>query len=234
MNGTNDEMRPLGDLTVRDVARLVGERRSRTVKFQDNSREVLVVAFGMAYAHRVLEDLQRELLSPTAGHAGDVDAVSLQSAAQYPITVSDILAVKGREVHTIDADAKLAAAACRMCEQNVGALVICNDRAGVAGLLSERDLLRATANGQNFERTRVRQAMSVDLVLGAPHDRIEEVMQRMTYHRVRHLPVVDAGQLVGLVSIGDVVKALLHEVTVENDQLRRYVRGEATLATPLA
>ncbi len=139
----------------------------------------------------------------------------------------DILRQKGTDVHRVTPSASLAEAVDRLVEHNIGSLLVC-DGESIAGIITERDILRAcrTHAGQ-LESQVVRDHMTGldQLVTGKPDDRISEVMGLLTEKRIRHLPVLEDGKLVGLISIGDVVKAQHDLLSVENHYLKSYIQG---------
>jgi len=140
--------------------------------------------------------------------------------------VTEILHGKGGDVITIWPGASLTSAVDRMTKRNVGALVVVDDDGKVLGLVSERDVVHALAAAPGQALTdEVVDVMSRRLVTCGPDDRLADLMAVMTEHRVRHLPVIDHGRLVGLVSIGDLVKARLAELEFESSVLRdAYLR----------
>jgi CBS domain-containing protein len=150
--------------------------------------------------------------------------------------IKDILDKKGSAVRTIGPDETVAEAVSQLCEHRIGALVVVGDGGKIAGIISERDLLRES--GEVFKRLadparaagpvtpkRVKDIMSKSLIIGLPDDTVDYVMGVMTHNRVRHLPVVAEGKLIGIVSIGDVVNASLGETTYENRLLKDYIHG---------
>lgn len=141
------------------------------------------------------------------------------------MTVAAILNSKGPEVVTVRPDQTLESAAQRMTERRIGsALVMDGDE--VAGILSERDIVRAVAqHGVAALGMPVGAAMTREVVFGAPGDTVDKVLALMTERRIRHLPVKDRGRLVGLVSIGDVVKKRIEDVEQEAEGLRAFVHG---------
>lgn len=140
--------------------------------------------------------------------------------------IRDILRTKGSDVITITPDAIVQAAMQRLIERNIGALVVVNG--GILGIITERDMLRAgAADVQQLTRLRVQELMTRQLVTATPDDNLQEVMDLMTENRVRHLPIVVGGDLVGIVSIGDVVNALRQKVESENHCLHAYIDGTA-------
>ena len=139
--------------------------------------------------------------------------------------VRHILRDKGREVVTIGSDATLSEAARLLARRRIGAVVVSDGDSGVAGILSERDIVRALAEhsvaalGQSVSRHMTR-AISVC----SETDTVDELMESMTHGRFRHLPVFDDGdRLCGIVSIGDVVKSRIAETVREAESLREYI-----------
>lgn len=140
------------------------------------------------------------------------------------MTVRAILALKGRECLTIVPDATLAEAARLMAKHRIGSLVITGPERRVAGILSERDIVSAMATkGELALVLPVASAMTRDVVTCEEDETIPDLMQRMTAGRFRHVPVVERGQLAGIVSIGDVVKLRLAELEREHEALREYI-----------
>ena len=137
--------------------------------------------------------------------------------------VSEILREKGRRLLKIDADASVLEAVERMVEENVGSLLV-TDGDDVAGIVTERDYLRRVAvEGRTDQETSVREIMSSPLIVVTPQTSIDECMALMTSKRIRHLPVVDAGELAGIVSIGDVVKFQSRQQNYELQFLHDYI-----------
>jgi CBS domain-containing protein len=140
------------------------------------------------------------------------------------MTVKAILSGKGRDVMTISSNATLADAARLLSERRIGALVVEDDDHTVAGLLSERDIVRAVAaKGGEALGFPVQQAMTRKVVTCREADTVGAIMEHMTIGKFRHLPVIEDGQLVGIVSIGDVVKFRLGEMEQESSALRDYI-----------
>jgi CBS domain-containing protein len=137
------------------------------------------------------------------------------------MTVAAILKTKGTHVETIRPDATLQVAAWDLTLKRIGALVVSRDDETVLGIISERDLVRAlTDHGPDVVRLLVSQVMTTPVKTCAPGDSITALMARMTRDRIRHLPVVEAGRLAGIVSIGDVVKHRLDDLELEANILR--------------
>ena len=143
------------------------------------------------------------------------------------MNVQEILAAKGSAVATITPEASLSDATASLRDHGIGALIVSADERTIDGILSERDVVRSlAAHGGSTLGRPVSSAMSSDVVTCAPGDTVDELMAMMSDRRFRHLPVIDeAGSLVGIISIGDVVKARLGQLEHENDQLHDYIRG---------
>lgn len=137
--------------------------------------------------------------------------------------VAEILKSKGETVYSVEPQETLEAAARRLDSHRVGALVVCEaDR--VIGIFSERDLVRAVARGGAAALTQpAREHMTADVQYAAPTETIDSVMGRMTDRRIRHLPVLNAARLSGIVSIGDVVKCKIAEATFEAESMKSYI-----------
>jgi CBS domain-containing protein len=140
--------------------------------------------------------------------------------------LSDLLRGKPERVVTLPPTASVAHAAALMKTEGVGAILICDDRRRVLGVLSERELAMAIANvGQDLFGLRAGELMAVDVPTAAPDDSVQSTMRVMTEQRARHLPVLDGGRVVGIVSIGDIVKSRLAEKIQENAVLQDIVRA---------
>ncbi len=118
-----------------------------------------------------------------------------------------ILATKARDVITISPDKTLRDAAALLTHHTIGAVVVTNQTGQITGILSERDIIRAMAQNDQFAQQTVGQAMTHPVITGTPEDDIYSVAHIMTEHRFRHLPIVEEGQLIGMISIGDIMKA---------------------------
>lgn len=140
------------------------------------------------------------------------------------MTVKTILSGKGRDVMTISPTATLADAAHLLSARRIGAVVVEDQDRTVVGLLSERDIVRVVAaKGVDALSFPVEQAMTRKVVTCREADTVGVIMERMTTGKFRHLPVVEDGRLVGIVSIGDVVKFRLGEMEQESSALRDYI-----------
>ena len=137
-----------------------------------------------------------------------------------------ILAAKGGEVVSIEPTADLAAAAKLLAERRIGAVMILGPGGRIAGILSERDIVRAVAeHGAPALKQSVAQVMTRNVATCGENEPIDKIMERMTAGKFRHMPVVEAGRLIGIVSIGDVVKQRVDEVERESEALREYIRS---------
>jgi CBS domain-containing protein len=140
--------------------------------------------------------------------------------------VDAVLGTKGREVKTVEPSAILATVAQRLRLEGIGALVVL-DQGRVVGMVSERDVVRAfAAHRAEAAEIKVAEVMTPNVISCRPDDSLTRILGLMTRHRVRHLPVVEAGKLVGLISIGDAVKHRLDELEMEAAVLRdAYIAG---------
>jgi CBS domain-containing protein len=140
------------------------------------------------------------------------------------MTVETILDDKGRDVIDISADATIAELAALLRERRIGCVVVPDGAGGVAGILSERDVVAGLAKeGPSILGRPVSSIMTRDVVVCRPGDDLLRIMSMMTDRRIRHLPVVLDGRLAGLISIGDVVKARMAELETESETLREYI-----------
>jgi len=131
--------------------------------------------------------------------------------------VSDVLKQKGSTVYGIRADQTVYEAIAEMTRHNIGALLVWGEDGSPTGMVTERDYLRYVAlEGRSSRTTLVEEIMSAPLVSVGPHDTVASCMRTMTEMRLRHLPVMERGTLVGLVSIGDLVK---HEIRAQQDEI---------------
>ena len=138
-------------------------------------------------------------------------------------TVKDILKVKHNEVWTTGPDATVYDSISLMADKKVGALVV-TEGTKVLGIITERDYThKVILQGKASKNTPVRDIMTDRVIYVQPDQKIEECMALMTEKKIRHLPVLDEGKLVGVISIGDVVKALISEKQFVIDQLTKYI-----------
>ena len=139
--------------------------------------------------------------------------------------VKEILAGKGSGVLSIDAESSVLEAAQQMIDANVGAMLVAVD-GRITGIVTERDYLRrVTLEGRTDRDTAVREIMSSPLIVVSPETTIDECMTLMTDQRIRHLPVAEQGQVVGVISIGDVVKFQSQQQSVQIQYLTEYINA---------
>ncbi len=137
--------------------------------------------------------------------------------------VSEILLNKGSETVTIRPDDSIAHAVELLRDHGYGALVVSTDEARIEGIVSERDIVRALGFREDLLDLEVAAIMTADVVTCGPDDRTDELMTMMTERRVRHLPVEIDGELSGVISIGDVVKARVAELELEAEAMAQYI-----------
>jgi CBS domain-containing protein len=140
-------------------------------------------------------------------------------------TVRDLLRDKPGEVWRMRPEATVFEALQSMAEKNVGALVVMEGEV-VVGVISERDYARKTIlQGKSSKETPVRDIMTADVYFIRPDDDVEQCMALMTEKRIRHLPVMEGGRLVGIISIGDIVKGVISDREFVIEQLEGYITG---------
>ena len=138
--------------------------------------------------------------------------------------VSQILKLKGSAVYTCSPLETVAAAASVLHSRRVGVLVVMDDGDHVVGMLSERDIVRVIAQqGHMGLQAPVSSCMTKGVIYAAPTETVADLMSRMTDRRIRHLPVCQADRLVGIVSIGDLVKSKIAETEAEAETLKAYI-----------
>jgi CBS domain-containing protein len=144
------------------------------------------------------------------------------------MTIAAILKHKGHQVITIDPTATVPEVAAKLTEHRIGAVLVLDRAEQMLGIVSERDIVRslATNGGRTLEMT-AGQLMTRAVHLAHPEMTIEEAMRKMTMGRIRHLPVMQNDTIVGMVSIGDVVKSRIMQQDTEVDSLRAYIGGGA-------
>jgi CBS domain-containing protein len=140
------------------------------------------------------------------------------------MNVDQILSLKGRNVVSIEADRSLSEAVRLLSERRIGALVVVDGKQPVSGILSERDIVRAVAaQGARALDEPVSRFMTGQVVTCTGRTSINNLMELMTQQKFRHVPVVEGGQLVGIVSIGDVVKQRVEEIEAESQAIKEYI-----------
>jgi CBS domain-containing protein len=140
------------------------------------------------------------------------------------MTVANILAAKGRDVVTIEPSANLAAAARLLAEKRIGAVLILGADRHIVGILSERDIVRAIAErGADVLGESVSVAMTRKVSTYNETELVSKIMERMSAGKFRHMPVIDQGQPVGMISIGDVVKYRLQAMERDSVAMHDYI-----------
>ena len=137
--------------------------------------------------------------------------------------ISTILATKGSTVVTVRPQQILREAVVLLIDKRIGAVVVVNETGHPVGIVSERDIVRELAKNENILNEPVSRVMTSDVIVARPGDDTKAVSKTMTVRRFRHLPVMDHGELVGIISIGDVVKAQLDEYEGEIETLQTRV-----------
>jgi CBS domain-containing protein len=142
------------------------------------------------------------------------------------MSLQGLLRQKDRRVSTIRSTDRVDAAVAQLHKERIGCLVVLDRWGKLAGMLSERDVIRGLAqDGAKALDYQVHELMSPDVTTCGPADRIDRVMSMMTVHRIRHVPVMENGRILGIVSIGDLVKYRLEEKAIEADVLLDIARA---------
>jgi CBS domain-containing protein len=140
--------------------------------------------------------------------------------------VADLLKSKGQSVITVSPDEPVFQAMGKLIENKIGSLVVIDAEKKIVGIISERDIMRAAySDYEMLKSKRVSQLMSTNIIVAIPEDDIDYIMGIMTQNRIRHLPIVTKDGIVGLISIGDIVKYQLEEIQVKNRYLEEYMYG---------
>lgn len=140
--------------------------------------------------------------------------------------ISTILKSKGADVYTITPENTMKDMVHDMLARRAGSLLVVNGEGKPVGIVTDRDLLRnLRSGGPEWESVKIAEIMSRDIVFCSISDTVDQVMEIMTSRRIRHLPVMDGGQLAGVVSMGDIMKAALDESTFQNKLLRTYIKN---------
>ena len=141
------------------------------------------------------------------------------------MTLGELLRIKDRvEILKIGANECIADAATKLTENAIGALLVEGDSGGIAGILSERDIVGAMGtHGADLHDVPVSELMTVNLIRCKPTDSINQAMAMMTDRHIRHLPIFDENDLVGFISLGDLVKYRISEIQAEADAMRQYI-----------
>ena len=142
--------------------------------------------------------------------------------------VRSILATKGTNVITIQPKQSLKDAARLLAEHNIGALVVVNEAGQLVGIISERDIIRAAARLDEALSRPISEIMTKEVIVGLPNDDLIAVANAMTERRFRHLPIVERGEMVGIISMGDIVKCQRDQYKGEIDTLETQIIADET------
>ena len=142
------------------------------------------------------------------------------------MNLATILARKGAQTVTVRSEQTIREGLALLARHNIGALIVVEGADRPVGILSERDIVREAARREDVFARKVAELMTRDVITGQPQDDLQSVAHTMTEKRVRHLPVVDQGRLVGLISIGDLVKDIISEQKFIIEQLEHYIAGD--------
>ena len=156
-------------------------------------------------------------------HAAPIYSMSGEMREEI-VKVQEVLGKKSATVITVTPDQSLLEASQLLAQHKIGVVVVVDSEGAPVGILSERDIVRELAEVQSEVVNRsIRDAMTEDIVIGFPEDDLAYVSSTMTDRRIRHLPIMEGEKLVGIISIGDVVKAQLDNVQYEAHMLRQYI-----------
>ena len=141
--------------------------------------------------------------------------------------VKELLQKKDANVVCISQNETIYEAIKILVNHNIGAVLILDENEKLKGIFTERDILKQTVRRSNqLKDTLVKDAMTTDLIIGLPEDDNEYLMGIMTSNKVRHIPILENGKVIGIISIGDLVKTQLHDVQYENHYLKDYIMGK--------
>lgn len=138
--------------------------------------------------------------------------------------IATILKRKGGQVVSVGPDDTIHQVAVTLAQHRIGAALVADARGAMQGIISERDIVRGmAAQGQGTTQLRARHLMTRNVITAAPQDTVLQALALMTDRRIRHLPIMEGGQLAGMVSIGDLVKARMDQLDLETSELKAYV-----------
>jgi len=150
------------------------------------------------------------------------------------MNIASLLSKKGVKVVTIGPQDTIRHALGRLAEHNIGALVVVDGQDAIVGIVSERDIVRALARSEAILVEPIATIMTRDVIKGTPQDDLVAVGNTMTEHRFRHLPIIEGGRLVGIISLGDIVKAQRDQYQGEVDTLQFQILNEEDVKSPQA
>ena len=138
--------------------------------------------------------------------------------------MKEILQVKGDNIITINKNATVHEAIQLLNIHQIGALLVLDSYKNLSGIITERDILReCETRSELLSKTLVKDLMTTDVISGTEDDKLEDIMSIMTLNRIRHIPIIKYERIIGLISIGDIVKAELKEIETENRELKEYI-----------
>lgn len=141
--------------------------------------------------------------------------------------VRDLLAEKGGDVYFVRPEQTVYEAIQVLTRHNIGAVLVLDDDDRLVGIFTERDVLKqCVRRSDRLKSTHVKDAMTTDLIIGVPDDDVDYLMGVMTVNKIRHIPILEGKRVVGVVSIGDVVKSQLKDAHYENRYLKDYIMGK--------
>ncbi len=141
--------------------------------------------------------------------------------------VKDILKDKGSEVATIGAEETVCDAVKTLVEKNIGSLLVLDEKGGITGIITERDILKQCNKClESFKEIKIKDVMTKNLIVASPDDDLDYVENIMIQNRIRHLPIISNKKLAGIISIGDLINVLRGECQVENRYLKNYISGK--------
>jgi len=141
--------------------------------------------------------------------------------------IRDVIELKGSNIVTVSPESTLADAIGAMTGNHVGSAIVTDDSGQLAGIITERDVLRFCSDLDcSLTETQVRSLMTTDPIVALPEDEVTVMISTMIENRFRHLPVMDDGKLVAIISMGDLVKSQLKKAKVENRHLKDYIEGK--------
>lgn len=141
--------------------------------------------------------------------------------------IKEVLDEKGADVFTVRPANTVYEAIQEMVNHNIGAVLVVSDEGKLVGIFTERDVLKqCVSRSDTLKATRVESVMTTDLIIGLPGDEVDYIEGIMTANKIRHIPILEDGRILGIVSIGDLVKSRLKDIQYENRYLKDYIMGK--------
>lgn len=141
--------------------------------------------------------------------------------------IKEVLDEKGADVFTVRPANTVYEAIQEMVNHNIGAVLVVSDEGKLAGIFTERDVLKQCVRRSDMlKTTRVESVMTTDLIIGLPGDEVDYIEGIMTANKIRHIPILEDGRIMGIISIGDLVKSSLKDIQYENRYLKDYIMGK--------